>query len=153
MCKPTPAGLIAVLQRIPFIVCTTHKTFQRGSPTVWNALLQHLTLTSMTIAALKVKLKTYLFSRTFCTALRATNVGTALYKCHNYNYVQRYRSSRGEQQANSSASNSNDSKSAAKLPLLIAAYFRYVTCRCCAYIFRDNCKNHHCTAKRKAFMI
>ena len=51
----------------------------------WNALPQRLTLT-MSTAAFKVKLKTYLFLRTFCTALWATDVGTALYKFHDYDY-------------------------------------------------------------------
>ena len=58
-----------------------------AAPSLCNALPQHLTLSSMTTAAFKVKLKTYLFSRTFGTALWSTNVGTVLYKCHDYDYV------------------------------------------------------------------
>ena len=71
-----------------FAVCATHKasleSFQRGSSKYMDALPQHLTLSYMTTAAFKVKLKTYLFTRIFFTALWAKNVGTALYKCDDY---------------------------------------------------------------------
>ena len=62
------------------------RAFSVAAPSLWNALPQHLTLSSMTTAAFKVKLKTHLFTRTFCTALWATTVGTALYKCDDYDY-------------------------------------------------------------------
>ena len=72
------------------LLCTRRhwgdRAFSVAAPSLWNALLQHLTLSSMTTAAFKVKLKTYLFTRTLCTALWATNVGTALYKCDDYGY-------------------------------------------------------------------
>ena len=45
------------------------RTFSVAAPSLWNALPQHLTLSSMTTAAFKVKIKTYLFTRTVCTAL------------------------------------------------------------------------------------
>ena len=45
------------------------RAFSVAAPSLWNALPQHLTLSFMTTAAFKVKLKTYLFTRTFCTAL------------------------------------------------------------------------------------
>ncbi|KAK2184901.1 hypothetical protein NP493_249g07023 [Ridgeia piscesae] len=45
------------------------RAFSVAAPSMRNALSQHLTLTVMTTAAFKVKLKTYIFSRTFCTAL------------------------------------------------------------------------------------
>ena len=43
--------------------------FSVAAPSLWNALPHHLTLSPMTTAAFKVKLKTYLFTRTFFTAL------------------------------------------------------------------------------------
>ena len=45
------------------------RAFNVAAPCMWNALPQHLTLTTMSTAAFKVKLHAYLFSRTFCTAL------------------------------------------------------------------------------------
>ena len=45
------------------------RAFSVAAPSLWNALPHHLTLSSMTTAAFKLKLKTYLFTRTFCTAL------------------------------------------------------------------------------------
>ena len=65
MCTPTPASYIAALQWTLFTVCATHKAslgdtaFSVAAPSLWNALPQHLTLT-VTTAAYKVKLKTYL---------------------------------------------------------------------------------------------
>ena len=53
---------------------------------LWIASPQFLTLNSMTTAAFKVKVKTFIFSWIFYTALWATNVGTTLYKCHDYDY-------------------------------------------------------------------
>ena len=41
------------------------RTFSVAAPSLWNAIPQQLTLTAVTTAAFKVKLKTYLFSRTF----------------------------------------------------------------------------------------
>ena len=45
------------------------RDFSVAAPNLWNALQHHLTLSSVTTAAFKLKLKTYLFARTFCTAL------------------------------------------------------------------------------------
>ena len=45
------------------------RAFSVAAPSLWNALTQHLTLSSLTTAAFKVKLKTYLFTKTSCTAL------------------------------------------------------------------------------------
>ena len=45
------------------------RAFSVAAPSLWNALPYHLTLSSMTTAAFKVKKKTYLFTRTFCAAL------------------------------------------------------------------------------------
>ena len=45
------------------------RAFSVAAPSLRNALPHHLTLSSMTTAAFKVKVKTYLFTRTFCTAL------------------------------------------------------------------------------------
>ena len=45
------------------------RAFSVATPSIWNALPHHLTLSSMTTAAFKLKLKTYLFTRTFYTAL------------------------------------------------------------------------------------
>ena len=48
--------LVAALQRTQFIVCS--RAFSVAVPILGNTLPQHLTLTSMTIAAFKIKLKT-----------------------------------------------------------------------------------------------
>ena len=45
------------------------RAFSVAAPSLWNALPHHLTLSPMSTATIKVKLKTYLFTRTFCTAL------------------------------------------------------------------------------------
>ena len=45
------------------------RAFSVAAPSLWNALPQRLTLSSMTTATFKIKIKTYLFTRTFCTAL------------------------------------------------------------------------------------
>ena len=45
------------------------RVFSVAAPSLWNALPHHLTLSPMSTAIFKVKLKTYLFTRTFCTAL------------------------------------------------------------------------------------
>ena len=45
------------------------RAFSVAAPSLWNALPHHLTLSSMTTAPFKLKVKTYLFTRTFCTAL------------------------------------------------------------------------------------
>ena len=45
------------------------RAFNVAAPSLWNARPQHLTLSSMTTAAFTFKLKTYLFTRTFSTAL------------------------------------------------------------------------------------
>ena len=45
------------------------RAFSVAAPSLWNALPYHLTLSPMSTARFKVKLKTYLFTRTFCTAL------------------------------------------------------------------------------------
>ena len=45
------------------------RPFSVAAPSLWNALPHHLTLSPMSTATFKVKFKTYLFTRTFCTAL------------------------------------------------------------------------------------
>jgi len=60
ICKPTPASLLCV-PRTRRHWCD--RAFSVAAPSVWNALPQHLTT-----AAFKVKLKTYLFTKTFCTS-------------------------------------------------------------------------------------
>ena len=45
------------------------RAFSGAAPSLWNALPHHLTWSPMYTATFKVKLKTYLFTRTFCTAL------------------------------------------------------------------------------------
>ena len=49
--------------------CWGDRAFSMAAPSLWNALPHHLTLSPMSTATFKVKLKTYFFTRTFCTAL------------------------------------------------------------------------------------
>ena len=52
----------------------------------WNALQQHLTLTFVTIAAFKIKLNGYHFQELLVQHCGATNVGTALRICNDFDY-------------------------------------------------------------------
>ena len=45
------------------------RAFSVAAPSLWNTLQHHLTWSTMSTATFKVKLKTYLFTRIFCTAL------------------------------------------------------------------------------------
>jgi len=62
-------GLLSILKNGLTKVFHYSLIFSVAAPSLWNAPSHHLTLTFMTTAAFKVKLKTYLFARTLYTAL------------------------------------------------------------------------------------